>query len=759
MRYQTARSRSLGEFIKQLLQDKDLTQRKFAKQANLTTDYVSRLVNGKITEPRQEQYRRILQGLGITEQEFQQLFDQFKDKGSGYTPDSPANNLPSSSTNNPSAANSRHIYQNLPAPTYTEFIGREAEMSRLLELLSSNHPAHIITVSGIGGVGKTSLVVEAASKCLKASCDNLPDAPTFDAIIFTSAKQQYLTSSRFLGRPQVQRNLRDIFREIAVTLNEPTITQSTPEEQSARVSQILSRQRTLLIVDNMETMQDDQEVIGFLYDLPADVKIVITIRKRMGFVPIVLPSLLEAEGLELIKQQAQEKGITLSDSESRQLYEQTGGVPIAIVYAIGQIYQGYSLKLVLMWLASNTGDVAQFCFEQSVQGIRTQPPHQLLMSLAIFPKSPIRDAVAEVAGLTTNPTAVDDGLGLLQKLSLISRKDEYYGMLSLTREYALAELAAYPDFEQEARERWVKWYLDFAQKYGGLDREEWHIQYDYLDNELENFIAVFDWCKAKQRYENIRDLFSCLYYYLYLYGYWDEGLRWVEWLIQESERRGDWAVAVNAMYLKGWVMLLMKKLNQAEELLLSRAWELREHASLLDRVALATYMPALFIRQGNYQEAHHWIDRNKELMNHPELQDRVRIRFQTFTLYSLAEIAYLKKDYEQAKLLFQKVIEDANKIRWQRYINYAHNWLADIAIVQNNLEEAEKLLNTGLPVAERNKDKWRTTCYQSSFARLEKARRNSEKARKWANKALDGFTRLGMKQDAEQMQALLNELI
>ncbi|WP_244141962.1 hypothetical protein [aff. Roholtiella sp. LEGE 12411] len=56
-------------------------------------------------------------------------------------------------------------------------------------------------------------------------------------------------------------------------------------------------------------------------------------------------------------------------------------------------------------------------------------------------------------------------------------------MLSLTREYALAELAAYPDFEKEARRRWVKWYLDFAYSYAGEDWEKW-IHYNSAQNWL-----------------------------------------------------------------------------------------------------------------------------------------------------------------------------------------------------------------------------------------------------------------------------------
>ncbi|MEH1957715.1 hypothetical protein [Nostoc sp.] len=60
-----------------------------------------------------------------------------------------------------SSTESASIPHNLPSPTYTEFIGREADMKKLLERLLPMHGAHMITVHGIGGVGKTALVLAA----------------------------------------------------------------------------------------------------------------------------------------------------------------------------------------------------------------------------------------------------------------------------------------------------------------------------------------------------------------------------------------------------------------------------------------------------------------------------------------------------------------------------------------------------------------------------------------------------------------------
>lgn len=657
-----------------------------------------------------------------------------------------------------STLKNRSISQNLPAPTYTEFIGREADMKKLLERLSPEHGAHMITVHGIGGVGKTALVLEAAYLSLKASRENLAGLTKFDAIIFTSAKQQELIPDSILRRQQGQRNLRDIFREIAHALADPTIIQSPPNDQFDRVRQSLSKQRTLLIVDNMETIEDRDQVIEFLYNLPICVKVVITTRERIALLPISLRNLPPDDGLQLIQQQAGEKGIAINDEDSQLVYDRTGGIPLAIVYAIGQVSSGYSLNSVLERLASATGDVARFCFEQSVQGMKGQPAHKLLMALAIFPDFPIQAALVEVAGLTAAPDSVNDGLARLQQLSLVNLKPEKkrYEMLSLTREYALAELAAYPTFEKEARQRWVKWYLDFAHSYAGEDWEKW-IHYKKLQEEEGNLRAVLYWCKDQDHYQEVRDLWLLLNHYANLYAYWDDRLDWLKWLIEQSERRGEWSSLVKIIIRKTWLLIREcspQSLKIAEKML-QQAWILREHTELCVQADLAESIARLLIRQNNYTDARRWLDTEQRLVTQANLEEQKHIRHYVPILYHRAVIFYRERKYVEAKTLFQEVMHSAEKIAWYRVINSAQNWLADIALEQGDRDGAQQLLIKGLTVAERSNNKRRLARYQRSQARWEKKWGSLDKARQLSTQAMDSFKHLGMIQDAEEMQLLL----
>ncbi|HYX16797.1 MAG TPA: trypsin-like peptidase domain-containing protein [Nostoc sp.] len=653
-----------------------------------------------------------------------------------------------------------HPYSNLPSQTYQEFIGRKKELSRLLKQISLNYRAPIITVDGIGGVGKTALVLEAAYLCWEAKhSQSSTETPLFDAIIFTSAKESWLFPTGIVQRLRKQGTLRDIYREIAHTLDDPSITQSPLEDQLHRVYESLSRQRTLLIVDNLETIEDKNEVIAFLSELPPTAKAVITTREQIVmYASMRLDCLPKEDSLQLIQQQAIDKEITLSEEDAGKIYERIGGVPIALIYVIGQLASGYFLDAILNLSAPLPDDIVRFCFDGSVKPLQGKASHKLLMSLAMFRNAPVYDAVAEVAGFKSDLIAVNIGLARLQQLSLVRHYKERYVMLSLTREYALTELSAHPDFEQEGRERWVKWYLNFAYKYGGEDSGDWQIKYDYLESEWDNLLAVLYWCAHQDRYEDVKKLWKLVNRYTNIYGFWSERIFWLDWLIQLSNRLGDWSTWFYAMSRKGWTLTLMghQQNLEAAEPIFNEAWSKREYADLRVQDYLAKSFAALRIRQGLYEDARNWLNIKEDLLKNACLEEQEHIRYLSTIAFYRADIEYLEGNYDLAKTLYQQVKKQAEKIGWQRRASYAQNRLADIAIKQVELHEAEKLLNMGLPVAERNKDKRLTADYQRCFANLEKVKGNLEKSREWAKKAMDGFNRLGMTQQAAEMRSMFD---
>lgn len=666
----------------------------------------------------------------------------------------------------------REVPTNLPiAPLYTAFVGRKNEIKRLMELLSIEHPAHLITVDGIAGVGKTTLVIEVARRCLQASTGELREAtiPTFDAIIFTSAKQQLLTSGGIIALHQARRTRRDICKEIARALGRPEIMLASPDEQLELARDAVGRQRTLLIVDNLETMEDQFAILDFVFNLPRQVKTIVTTRDRsVAFVPIRLENLPEAEGLELIAHEAHERSAVLDDTQAYELYERTGGIPAAVLYAIGQIADGADVKAVLERVSRATGDVARYCFASSIEPLRGSSAHFVLMAMAMFPKRPLRNAVLHVAGLLSDPIIADDALLQLQRLSLVGHREGRYYMLPLTREYALAELAAHQEFAQGAYERRLEWYLEYARKYGGQDWEEWHIKFDHIEEEWENFLEVFGWCAAEDRYDAMVAFWQRfgdrdhdereggVLGFSNIYGYWNDRLWWLDWLIEAAERRGDWFTVIGGLRDRGFTLILMAQpdtLAEAQQQL-ERAWSLRSDTRPHVRGQVAQNIGVLYLRRKLYDEALAWLDTADQEHKQAELDEPLNSRHWLPVPYYRAEVHFWRGEYDEAKALYQQVWALAQTIKYERAVNYVQNWLADIALMQEDFDEAAHLLRTGMPVAERNKDMRRTAFYRRSFARLAKARREFKEMRESANKARDGFERLGMLPEAREMQDL-----
>ncbi|HBY78058.1 MAG TPA: hypothetical protein DEG47_13885, partial [Cyanobacteria bacterium UBA11148] len=92
--YKPKEAKLFGAVLKQLLHEKGLSDRQFAKQAGLEQSYVSKLLNPKpgkeIAEPRIKTRQKLAKGLGITEQELLEEIDRYSDlEAAKTTPDTP----------------------------------------------------------------------------------------------------------------------------------------------------------------------------------------------------------------------------------------------------------------------------------------------------------------------------------------------------------------------------------------------------------------------------------------------------------------------------------------------------------------------------------------------------------------------------------------------------------------------------------------------------------------------------------------------
>jgi NB-ARC domain len=648
---------------------------------------------------------------------------------------------------------------NLPRRQHHRLIGRDRELSEIRSFLSLHHRVGVVCISGGGGVGKTALALEIAHLCYENSQSS---EERFEAIIWVTAKQTELLPAGRIHRHPTFTDLDSIYRAIAELMDIPAIFRTaTQPEKNIIVMRLLAEKRILLMLDNLEDV-DASELMVFLRDLPAPSKAVVTTRHRIDVaVPIYLHSLDETTARELVRMESESHNLEMSEEHVQTLLHRTGGLPLAIIRTIARMaWRGSNVATELQHLDDPNNEIYDFCFGKTIALIQPGDAFRLFMSLAIFAADASREALGFVSGFGDDALTRDEGLSDLEVLSLCQKNRDCFGIEPLTRTQALQELHAHPDFEAEARERWVKWYLNFTVRYGGRDGLEMHLRYDYLEDDWNNVLAVLNWCINQGRYADLLALWNNVRDFTHIYGFWADRLSLLDWLVVEANNRLDYSTVVQAMYDRAFTLTLTGPTTRLEEAdaLLQRCWTLRQYAPLALQARVAALTASLYIKYEKYPEAHQWLDTGEDLLRMSELEPIELARERTSLLYDRGENWLLMGEYGKAQETFEEMLEQGTISGWQRSIAYAQNWLAYTAVFQKNSEVSRQYVEHGWPVASRIKEKRLTAYYKRTFAFYYREIANRSEALKWAEDAFDTFERLGMPPDTREMQAFIEQL-
>jgi hypothetical protein len=401
-------------------------------------------------------------------------------------------------------------YHNLPRPDYTRFVGREAELTWLRQRLSSGDRAWQIAITGIGGVGKSALALAIAHEY----CDNydrLSPEERFDAIIWISAKEEVLTASgkeRAVLPEQVLRTLEDVYTAISRALDREDITRALPEDQGRVVEKALKEQRTLLVMDNLESVKDDR-IKPFLRNLPVPTKAIITSREWLDVSDKwVLKGLNLNDSQILIQQETEARTINLSITQQERIYDLTSGLPLPIKLAIARFSSGESFQSIERWLGDATGDLPEYCIQGQAELARQRDQNawQLLLACSLFDRG--AGASSEALGYIVNLSNFDrdKGLAQLQRLFLVNRseKDRFW-TLPIVQRYSNAQLMEYKDLGQVLPDRWLIWLDQFAEEYHSDQDLEIEPCQEFAE-EYPNILHAIKFCYEQQRWEQLANL-------------------------------------------------------------------------------------------------------------------------------------------------------------------------------------------------------------------------------------------------------------
>lgn len=664
----------------------------------------------------------------------------------------------------------------LPSLECLDFVGRADEQKEVLTYLEPNSNISHISLHGMGGSGKTSLALKIAYHCREASKSDDQDLGKFDTFLFVSAKPQHLTIDGGINRLLKKDNLTSILQKIAIEIGAGELLEEGHSKESliTRICLHLYRKRTLLIVDNLETMSDINEVLDFLKELPDSVKVISTTREsfvRTNIKKITLGTLPEKYSYQLIQQRCREEQIKLDSEQIKLLCQTTGGMPAAIGYAIGQLVVGTPFERVASSLVKAGDDYCKFYFEAAVEPLRNQPSYMMLMALACIPANTTFEALVTVSTVNNQPPTLAD-LYNLRKRFLINQlqEDEYsdrYDLISITRQYALSELEKDGELLKLIQDSWINYYRNYVQINGERDWKEWQQDYQGLKSEWENINAVIDLLIEDDRYSDLCHMWKHIRCYVHVewsgqnrLKYWDYRLNdLTRHLLELSEQRKDWLMLAEIILDRSWKLIVMRKSQYFEEAesLLGKAQQIRHNVSSELQIKIATHTAILYLHQEHMEKALDWLQKAQDLID-PFITEDSEMPFeikrqQIQIVYHQGEIYFRQQDYRKSKKFFNisKRFCKSDSMEWQRGIALTQNWLAEIAIQLNDLGEAEELIKEGIIVSNGNQDQCRLAYWLRTRARLQNTQGLAE-AEDTAREAYAIFRELGMNAEAQEIQ-------
>jgi hypothetical protein len=664
---------------------------------------------------------------------------------------------------------SRPIPTNLPNKQHDILIGRTAELNRLLEFLRHPHQTNHISIDGIGGVGKTALALEAAYTCLANSSGiRSPSEPVFDAILFINCKREFFSPD--VGRilpyvGDVNRTITHMINTLSSTLHQEPCFSETLAEQHAWFNKTLTGLGSvLLIIDDLETLEPDtlNPLIDILSLPPSGVKILTTSRERFLGVPIPMNELNESSAKELIKyllsKYAVDPELTASPSFITNLYTATGGVPLAIRYAVGMLVAGYDPTYVVQRFDCPTSDLARFMFTRSIDPIRKTPAYNLLMALSIFRTRADKSALFHTAGYASDFPIADRYLPELTKRFLVSQRDRRYQFLPLTRKYAQSERNKHSTFKDRSRELYIEWYTNLVTQFGAPD---WQATADYgrIEREWENLLSLFSWCEEKNRYETLKTFWrrnlGSHDGFAITRGHFQAYSSWLSRLINIALSHSDQSTAAEAEINRSYVDILRLHIVDDKSALDAEIVEARL-IKLLDTYKgdddylayMCAYMLGVFaLRHRDAKQAMVWMTVAQEIVQKSTEMDATREEMEINMNYYMGCIKFRMGKFGRAEDYFAEVITSAGLLGWPRAINYSENYLADMEVVKGNIHRAKRYADSGIRIASQMGDVRRIGYWLITLGNISVKEERLNDARDLAQQALGKFTELGMRRE------------
>jgi predicted ATPase/DNA-binding XRE family transcriptional regulator len=526
---------SFGEYLRHYRERAGMTQEELAAKAGLTAKAISALERAERRSPYPQTVRALADALGLSQAERAELLQ-------ARIGPKPAAGAPA-----PSASADPQPEARLPV-YFTPFIGRAQAQARLARLLTTPD-RRLITLLGIGGVGKTRLAVEVAHHC-----HQFADGVTFVPLAPTSEPQAAVPA---------------IAEALGLSLSDAS-------DLTTQLLDHIRDRHMLLVLDSLEHLLSSAALPRLLDHLLREaprLSIVATSRERLrlsGEWVVELGGLdvpPDAAGGEIDRSEA----VALFVERARHLQGELALTPAnrAAIAEICRLLEGIPLaiELAATWVRTlscaeiaaeiersldflSLADHDQPAAHQSMRAVFERSwsllpadQQQALARLSIFHGGCAREAATFVTGASLAQIAA-----LIQK-SLVRRAGERFDLHDVIRRFGAEKLAAMPDAETIQR-RFVEYYLALSVQAGQQFADYGQrALFDALVPELDNLRAIIRQAHRSSRWaEQGARICNALRIFWALKGSLREGAAQAERFLADTslpaDVRGDLSITV-----------------------------------------------------------------------------------------------------------------------------------------------------------------------------------------------------------------------